>query len=260
LVKEPPLRIFAKNIVKVLPTSIRTKADWDAADRPHYLNGLLKAADEAIYEEVCEISAIEFGVARGEGLLTLEKYAAGVEKETGVKISVYGFDTGRGLPEICGDYREHPDQWKTGDFQMDEQALRQQLSKRTTLLIGDVAETITKFVQKIQTSPIGFVVFDLDLYSSTKNALQIFLLPGRRMLRRVPIYFDDTHLFYNHKFAGELLAIEEFNRTNDWVRIDCWRGIANERVFPESFWLGNMYVAHDLEAIARTVLKRPPHR
>lgn len=80
------------------------------------------------------------------------------------------------------------------------------------------------------------------------------------MLRRVPMYFDDTHLFYNHRFAGELLAIEEFNRTNDCVRIDRWRGIANARVFPESFWLGNMYVAHDLEAIAKTVLKRSPHR
>ncbi len=260
LAKESPFRIFSKGVVKALPVSIYTKALWDAVDRPHYLNGVLGAAEEALREGVSEISVIEFGVARGEGLLTFQEYAVAVEEATGVKIAIFGFDTGRGLPKMCGDYRDHPDRWRPGDFQMDEQWLRKQLSPRTTLLLGNVAETVVKFVQEIQTSPLGFVAFDLDFYSSTMDALQIFLLPGKRMLRRTTIYFDDTHLFYNHRFAGELLAIDEFNRANHGVKIDHWRGLTYGRPFPESIWLGNMYVAHDIQAISKMALERPPHR
>lgn len=140
---------------------------------------------------------------------------------------------------------------------MDEQLLRKRLSKRTILLIGDVNQTVPKFVQQTQSPPAGFIAVDLDLYTSTKDALQIFLLPGKRMLRRVVMYFDNVRLFYNHRFAGELLAIEEFNRSNDQVKIDHWRGLASSRVFPESFWLQNMYVAHDLESISKVSLNRP---
>ncbi len=258
LAQEPPFRLFVKAVVKVFPTSIRTRAAWDAVDRPHYLVGALAAADEAAWEGLSEISVVELGVAGGNGLLALEKYAAVIETETGIRIEVYGFDSGGGLPMLCEDYRDHPDQWRTRDFPMDEQALRKRLSKRTTLLIGDVKQTVPWFVQQTQSPPIGFVAVDLDLYSSTKNALQIFLLPGKRMLRRVAMYFDDTHLFYNYKFAGELLAIEEFNKTNDRVKIDRWRGISNSRVFPEAFWLQNMYVAHDIEAISKVNVSRPP--
>jgi len=257
LATEPPFRLFVKGIIKAFPTSIRTKANWDAVDRPHYLVGVLGAADEAAREEISEISVIEFGVAGGNGLLALEKYAAAVEGETGVRIAVYGFDNGGGLPKLLADHRDHPDQWRAGDFPMDEKLLRKRLSTRTTLLIGDVKETVPKFVQQTQSPPVGFVAVDLDLYSSTKDALQIFLLSGKRMLRRVVMYFDDVHLFYNHRFAGELLAIEEFNGSNDQVKIDHWRGIANSRVFPESFWVQNMYVAHDIESITKVNLNRP---
>jgi hypothetical protein len=156
-------------------------------------------------------------VAGGNGLLALEEYAAMVEKETAVKIAVYGFDTGAGIPEMCGDYRDHPDQWRPMDYAMDEQSLRQRLSNRTTLLIGNVAQTVPEFVDNLQHSPVGFIAIDLDLYSSTRDALQIFLLPGKRMLRKVAMYFDDINFIFNHKFAGELLAIDEFNDNNNVV-------------------------------------------
>ena len=260
LAKEPPFRLFVKAIIKRLPTSIQTKADWDVVSRPHYLLGVLTAANQAISERISEISVIEFGVAGGRGLLALEEYAAWVERKTQIKIAIYGFDSGIGLPEMSGDYRDHPDQWTSMDYPMDEQLLREQLSTRTTLIIGNVAQTVPEFARNASSSPIGFIAFDLDLYSSTRDALQILLLTEQQLLRRVMMYFDDINLIYNHKFAGELLAIDEFNQTSDTVKIARWRGIEQGRAFPEEPFLRKMYIAHNLEAISQVRLNRFPSK
>ena len=173
------------------------------------------------------ISVLEFGVAGGSGLLVLEREAAAVEKELGVSIQVYGFDNGpAGLPAFIGDYRDHPDKWQPGDFPMDEPLLRSRLGRRTTLVLGNVAETVPRFFDDPSVPPVGFVAFDLDLYSSTTHALRILSLPGRRTLDHVPVYFDDTEHSVSHRFAGELLAIDEFNETSAHVKIDRWRGLA----------------------------------
>jgi hypothetical protein len=257
LAEEPPLRLFTRLLVKRFSNSIRAKADWDAVARPHYLVGILSAADQAVREQVPAICAVEFGVARGDGLLAMQEYAALVEQETGVKILVYGFDSGVGLPDISNEYRDHPDQWRSGDYRMNETDLRPRLTSRTELILGDVRETVPRFVKETQEAPIGFLAMDLDLYSSTSAALQVLSLPEKRMLRRVPMYFDDVRFFFNHKFAGELLAIEEFNLHQD-QKIDIWRGLAANRVFFENPWLTNMYVAHDLKAISNVKLDRSP--
>src|SRR5262245_38736609 len=157
LVEEAPFRIFSRALVKRLAKSVRTKSKWDAVSRPHYLMGVLTAADHAAREGTPVISVVEFGVAGGNGLLALDEYAAAVERETGVKVAIYGFDTGQGIPSMSADYRDHPDQWRPGDYSMDEQELRQRLSERATLVIGDVKETVPKFVSNMQYPPIGFV-------------------------------------------------------------------------------------------------------
>jgi hypothetical protein len=90
------------------------------------------------------------------------------------------------------------------------------------------------------------------------DALQIFSSVRRRMLRRTPLYFDDIDLVFNHRFAGELLAIDEFNQNNSDVKIDRWRGIRKHRPFPEATWLDKMYIAHDLKAIDAVTLMRDP--
>jgi hypothetical protein len=249
--------MLVKFLVRTFPWSVRVKADWDAVSRPPYLVGVLKAADQAALQGVSEISVIEFGVGAGDGLLALQEISAEVEKETNVRISVYGFDTGKGLPETVGDPRDHPDRWKLGDFPLDYGLLRQRLTRRTTLILGDVVETVPAFVQDTQHSPVGFVSVDVDLYSSARDALQIFTLPGKRMLLHVPMYFDDIAQFPNHKFAGELLAIDEFNAANSTVKIDQWRGIGDGRAFPESTWVDRMYAAHDVEGISKVP---PPDR
>ena len=260
IAKEPPFRLLVKLLLTMFATSVRTKANWDVSPRPAYLVGVLSAADEAARVGISEISVIEFGVAGGEGLLALQEIADAVEAETRIRIVVYGFDTGKGLPDSGGDFRDHPDCWKAGDFPMDELRLKQFLSSRSTLVVGDVADTVPTFVQKTRRSPIGFIAVDLDLYSSTCAALQILTIPGKQMLLHVPIYFDDVAELHSHRFAGELLAIEEFNAGNGTVKIDQWRGITDDRAFPESGWLKRMYLAHDLKAISKATPFREPLR
>jgi hypothetical protein len=136
LAEEPPIRLFAKSLITHIPASIRTKARWDAVDRPQYLAGVLAAADEALRDNLTAISVYEFGVAGGNGLLALERLSEAVEKETGISISVFGFDSGTGLPTLIGDYRDYPDRWRPGDFAMDELQLRKRLKPTTRLIIG----------------------------------------------------------------------------------------------------------------------------
>ena len=248
--KEPPFRLLAGAIVRILPVSLKTKAEWDAVARPNYLMGVLYAASQAKEEDRKEASVVEFGVAGGNGLLALESYAAAVEKETGVNIQVWGFDTGQGLTKLCGDHRDHPDRYTEGEYAMEKFQLTSRLSSRTKLILGDVAQTVQAFVKEASYPPIGFISVDLDLYSSSKHALQILALPGTRILRRVAMYFDDVDSHVHHRWAGELLAIQEFNEDRGSVKIDCWRGIESGRPFPERVWLKRMYIAHDLAAIS----------
>jgi len=257
ILKEPPLRRFVKPILRALPVAISLKALWDAADRPPYLFGVLHAAERAKREGHPAVSVIEFGVAEGYGLLALQKHAAAVERYTGVKIHVYGFDRGSGLPQGTGDYRDHPDVWKPGDYQMNEPWLRRQLGARSTLTIGDVGATA---MTQAFAAPIGFAALDLDFYSSTSAALQILLREDVQLLHRVALYFDDIDAAYNHRFAGALLAIEEFNLDSKRVKIDQWRGVQSGRPFPDADWLRSMYLAHNLAAISQVTLTRSAAR
>ena len=78
------------------------------------------------------------------------------------------------------------------------------------------------------------------------------------MLRRTILYFDDVDFDCNHRFAGELLAIDEFNETSDGVKIDLWRSCRRRCVFHENPWIAKMYVAHDLQAISACQTSRSP--
>jgi hypothetical protein len=68
---EPPFRILARAVLKHLPVSVKTRALWELSARPAYLLGVVTAAEQARQQNISEISVLEFGVARGEGLLAL---------------------------------------------------------------------------------------------------------------------------------------------------------------------------------------------
>ena len=71
------------------------------------------------------------------------------------------------------DYRDLPHVWGEGFYVMNEDALRARL-KNAKLVLGPVEETVPQTFRSGAVPPVGFVAFDLDYYSSTKAAFQIF--------------------------------------------------------------------------------------
>jgi hypothetical protein len=131
-------------------------------------------------------------------------------------------------------------------FTMDRDALMHRL-RRANVIIGDVAETVAHFVATDAFAPIGFVAFDLDYYSSTIAAMQLLDAPGATRLPRVYCYFDDVigdDRELHHRYAGELLAIDEFNDAHPTMKIAPIHGLAHKRRFPAS-WNDQTYVCHD---------------
>lgn len=157
-----------------------------------------------------KISVVEFGVASGNSFLALEKHAIEVEKLLGIEIEVYGFDNVSGLPKP-EDYRDIPYFWKQGEFSLNTAALEKKLTKGR-LVLGNVKQTLTDFVKKYNPAPIAFASFDLDYYSSTKDAFLIF--DRAPHLPRVFTYFDDvgsSDELLMSEYVGQPLAINEFN-------------------------------------------------
>jgi hypothetical protein len=180
--------------------------------RANYTWSVLHAASIALRTGRPRVGVAEFGVAGGNGLVALELAAAAVEDELGVGIDVYGFDTGSGLPPPR-DHRDAPFIMDGGDFPMDLDLLRSRLS-RAELVLGDVSETIPEFLAS-ERAPLGFISFDLDYYSSTRDALLIMRGEPGPLLPRVLCYFDDTHGYPWGDFNGARLAIEEYNASGE---------------------------------------------
>jgi hypothetical protein len=132
---------------------------------------------------------IEFGVAGGSGLLSLEFHAEQISKELGIEIEVYGFDTAEGLPSSI-DWRDLPYCWKKGFYRMDFEKLHKRL-RFAKLVIGDVMDTAEWFFKDYHPAPVAAVLHDLDYYSSTAAALRIFNADDTFLLPRVFNYFDD---------------------------------------------------------------------
>jgi hypothetical protein len=219
----------------------------DIFDRPHYAYGLQQGAALAAGLGLPAISAVEFGVAGGRGLLELESLAQMVSESTGVKVEVYGFDRGEGLPEVS-DYRDLPYTWRKGFFRMDVESLQARL-QNAKLVLGDIAETVPRFVDEYRPAPLAFVSIDVDYYSSTVDALKVFDLEARWLLPRVMCYFDDTvgedHVLQN-RYVGELLAIEEFNEAHPRQKVVPIHGLSAKRDIPAP-WNDCMYAMHKFD-------------
>jgi hypothetical protein len=211
IMEEPPFRLLSYFLLKRFAKSTATIDRWGTVDRPHYFAGVLAAAKQAMSEGVPEISVFEFGVAGGNGLVALQECAETIEGETGVKIRVYGIRHGRGTARALRRLSGSSGPLASGRLPDGRAETAAETQAANSLVLGRIAATLPQFVAS-SPPPTGFIACDVDLYSSTKDVLQLLSLPGRRMLRRVPMYFDDVDFIFNHRFAGELLAIEEFNR------------------------------------------------
>jgi hypothetical protein len=215
----------------------------DGSLRPHYTWSVLHAASIAARTGRERVSVLEFGVAGGNGLVAMERAAAMAGERLGVGVEVYGFDTGEGLPPPR-DNRDAPSIMDAGDFPMDQDRLRARL-ERAELVLGDVRDTIPSFLTSDR-AEVGFVSFDLDYYSSTRDALTMLAGPAEGLLPRILCYFDDTHGYPWGDFNGARLAIEEYNAAPGDRRLAQIHGLRfllppSER---EARWPEAMYVAH----------------
>lgn len=240
-----PHRTFALRFVKNLKIgSYSQRLTIGAVERPHYGYCIYHAAKLAVSLGIEEISVLEFGVAGGNGLINLEYHSNEIEKILPVKIRIFGFDLESGLPS-CVDYRDLPYRFAPGSYRMDIQALEKRL-KKSTLVIGDVKDTVMGFFEEYHPSPIGAIVIDLDLYSSTRNALRIFDCEERYLLPRIYCYFDDvlgTEAELYNDFVGERLAIREFNMSHEQKKI-CKPYHFSKRKVGEP-WHYNIFIYHD---------------
>jgi len=218
-----------------------------AIDRPHYGYCILQAAKLAKSLGYPRISIIEFGCGGGNGLINAEMHIEEVSKIVPIDIELYGFDSGSGLPHPQ-DYRDMPYYFREGTFEMDFEALRRKL-KRAKLVIGEVKEKCAAFFNEYDPAPIGCAIWDLDFYSSTRDALALFDKHASHFLPRVFMYFDDLigdDVWLSNVFTGEGLAIEEFNQRHATSKIAQHYSLPVRHAH-DPWWPIKVYIYHDFE-------------
>lgn len=189
-----------------------------ATARPHYAYCMWVAADLARRLGLKRISAIEFGVAGGNGLAFMVAFADRIRSYTGITIDCIGFDTGEGMPEPES-AKDLPYWFKAKQYAMDRAALSERLPD-AKLVLGNVRETVGNFIEQHDPAPIGAIFNDTDYHSSTQDSLALFNAayahPGK-FLPRIPMYFDDvigSELEMYGAHNGQLTAIAEFNEAS----------------------------------------------
>lgn len=217
--------------------------DRRCAVKRQYIWGVAQGAALAKVLGETRISVIEFGVAGGFGLIALENIADAVSELTDIGIDVFGFDTGAGLPPPA-DFRDQPNLWYGGQLTMNKQKLLSRL-KRAKLHIGPVKHTLVDFVNS-QPPPVAFASFDMDLYSSTRDALKIFEVNHDLLMPRVFSYFDDIFGHTFNDFCGERAAISEFNAHHVNTKLCPIYGLRYfiPRVAFTDLWPDGMYICH----------------
>ena len=242
-----PLRV---NLIQIFMKkfklgTFKQRLDYDAVEYPGYAYGMFSAALQAKSLGLKKITALEFGVASGNGLISIENHAREIYDLLGIEFDIYGFDTGIGLPKPKN-YKDQGYFWDKSFFPMNQEKLEKNLNI-SKLIIGDIKNTINSFIKNNLKFPIGFVAFDLDYYSSTKTSFEIFNVNDNLVLPRVECYMDDvasTELLVASKGTGVLRAIEEFNidRKKE-ERIFKKELVYQFRIIP-SFWNEKLYVFH----------------
>ncbi len=247
-----PLHLNLLSLPVALFGSFRSKVYWDLVVRQQHAFGLLNAADKARELGIRHLTAVEFGVANGAGLLNICDIAKRITAETGVRWRVFGFDSGAGMP-APRDHRDHPELYSAGNFPMqDRSVLEGRLPDFASLIIGDLTETAPAALTRISPdAPLGFASIDVDYYSSTLACLEFFLGDPACYLPTVDVYADDVMFETHSRWGGEILAIIEFNEAHEHRKIESHRFIREKRLFKRPNWLSHMHTLHVLDHPAR---------
>jgi hypothetical protein len=252
-----PLHLNLLSLPVALFGSFRLRVAFDLVVRHHNAFAILKAADLARSLGLRKMTILEFGVAKGGGLMNMCAIAKRVTAITGVSITVVGFDTGTGMPP-ARDFRDHPDLYGAGDFAMDVPLLRKRLPDNGRLILGDIATTVAQFLRDDlrPECPIGYVAIDVDYYYSAVSVLQVFESDARHYLPITYIYLDDIELDSHNPSAGELLAVDEFNRRGEFRKIYRNEFLENQRLFCRPVWLKHIYHLHVMDHPLRSEIRR----
>jgi hypothetical protein len=226
--------------------------------RQQYAFSLWKTAELARGQGLKSVTVIEFGVAAGAGLVNICRIAEKITNLTGVEFQIAGFDSGRGMPP-ARDHRDHPEIFSEGSFPLiDRGALMRALPQNARLILGDIEETLPSFLAGLSaSSPVGFVAVDVDYYSSAKECLNVFLGAAEHYLPCTLVYLDDTGFESANPWAGELLAVREFNKENEMRKIHIHTGLRHKRLFKHTSWLDQIYLLHVLDHERRSVIGAP---
>jgi hypothetical protein len=218
-----PVRRLIRSTSSIGSYSPQFMLDSMATERPHYAYCLLGAADLAKRLGISRISAIEFGVAGGNGLEFMSSFGKKVERSTGVAIDCYGFDTGEGMPDPEG-AKDLPYWFRKAQYRMDQAKLRSKVPD-AKLVIGNIRDTVSSFVGEHRPAPIGAIMNDVDYHSSTLESFRLFASAKDHpdsFLPRIFMYFDDiiggASEMYG-PFNGQLAAINEFNGAQEEAKI-----------------------------------------
>lgn len=248
-----PIHVNILTLCVAIFGNYRQKILFDLVLRQNHAFCLNEAFKLAKQQKVKRISAIEFGVSTGGGLMNICKIANKLGKIYDIEITIFGFDTGEGMP-VPLDFRDHPELYQQGDFKMDQTILIQQLPENCHLILGPIEETLQEFIQnsQLENAPLGFISFDLDYYSSTNTALELLKSNYRYFLPKLPLYFDDLALWSHNSKSGEWLSIKEFNDASPNRVIEQDSFLKNRRIFKSAEWLNHIYFLHVLDAEIRT--------
>jgi hypothetical protein len=132
--------------------------------RPHYETIMYESCIEAKKLGYNEVSILELGVAGGNGIIALEKYKNKIEKFLNIKITIYGFDSGEGMPQTKL-YQDLKYIWKPGFFKVNRKLLEDKIKSK--IFYWNIENTVDQFLNCTPKN-ISAIFFDLDYYSSTK--------------------------------------------------------------------------------------------
>ena len=213
--------------------------------RPHYETLMYESAKNAIKLGHRKIDVIELGVAGGNGIKSLLNYKKKIENILNIKINIIGFDSGSGLPTV-NNKKDLPFFWKEGDYTNRNLNELEKINDNLRIYEGNISSTITDYISH-NSNKIGLILFDLDLYTSTKIFLDNItkLSENNLLLPRVFCYFDDLFIADYHldDTNGEPFAIKEFNDNNENLKLGKTFDHINDFKFPLA--KGQVYTLHD---------------
>jgi len=141
----------------------------------------------------------------------------------------------------------------------DYERLRNLLPRNAQLVLGNVSDTVKSFLDALSPeSPIGYVVLDVDYYSSSLECLKIFEGDAGLYLPETLMYLDDINADVHNPWQGELLAVHEFNEMHSMRKICPYNFLRSARVLKNAMWIDQIYLLHVLDHASKSTPKVGP--